>query len=199
MRGGERGMSRTNQKPRAYVLGLPFRNPHSEFRISPYTFPVLIGILSDTHDRIEQARAGMNLLAANGAQFYIHCGDVGGEQILDLFAGLPGVLVWGNNDWDRQGLGRYADSLGVKVQPSLAEVELDARQFAVTHGDDARLVQQLLAQQRHDYLLVGHSHIRADRRQGRVRIINPGALHRAAEKSVALLNLATDELRFLRI
>lgn len=167
--------------------------------MAPYTLAVLIGILSDTHDRLEPARAGMNLLAASGAEYYIHCGDVGGEQILDLFTGLPAVLVWGNNDWDRAGLSRYADALGIKVMPSLAEVELDEKQFAVTHGDDGRLVQQLLVQQRHDFLLLGHSHVKADQRHGRVRVINPGALHRTAEKTVALLNTETDELRFLRI
>ena len=36
-------------------------------------------------------------------------------------------------------------------------------------------------------------------RQGRVRLINPGALYRAATKTVAVLNTQTDELRFLTV
>jgi putative phosphoesterase len=158
---------------------------------------VLIGILSDTHDRIDNAIAGLNLLRDAGAAFYIHCGDVGGEQILDQFAGLPAALVWGNNDWDRRSLERYAKALEIQVYPILADLELDGRRFAVTHGDDLRLVRQILERQAHDYLLLGHTHVQADQRHGRTRLINPGALHRAREKSVALLDTAGDQLRFL--
>jgi predicted phosphodiesterase len=82
---------------------------------------VLIGILSDTHDRLDNAVAGLNLLRDAGAEFYIHCGDVGGEQILDQFAGLPAALVWGNNDWDRRSLERYAKGLEIAVYPVLAD------------------------------------------------------------------------------
>lgn len=159
--------------------------------------PVIVGILSDTHDRIEPALAGIKLLQQGGAEFYIHCGDVGGEQILDLLAGLPSAIVWGNNDFDRPLLTRYAESLGIAVFQTLGELELGGEHFAVTHGDDARIVRQVLDQQEHDYLLTGHSHIKADQRIGRVRVINPGALHRAIEKTVALLNTETDALQFL--
>ena len=36
-----------------------------------------------------------------------------------------------------------------------------------------------------------------DSRQGRVRVINPGALYRAARKTVAVLDTVADDLRFL--
>jgi putative phosphoesterase len=158
---------------------------------------VLIGILSDTHDRIDNTVAGLNLLQQAGVSFYIHCGDVGGEPILDQLAGLPAALVWGNNDWDRRTLTRYAESLGIQVFPTLAELELDGKRIAVTHGDDPRLFRQIIDRQQHDYLLYGHSHIRADQRIGSMRIVNPGALHRAKEKSVAVLDTSSDSLRFL--
>jgi hypothetical protein len=35
-----------------------------------------------------------------------------------------------------------------------------------------------------------------DRRNGRVRVINPGALYRASPKTVATLDLKADELRY---
>ena len=138
----------------------------------------------------------MELLRAGGAEFYIHCGDVGGEPIIDLLAGLKAALVWGNNDWDRRELERYAARLGVQVLPPLGELELDGKRFAITHGDDQKLVRRVLEQQAHDYLLLGHSHVRADQRIGKTRMINPGALHRAGQKSVALLDTQTDLLQF---
>jgi hypothetical protein len=38
-----------------------------------------------------------------------------------------------------------------------------------------------------------------DERFGRTRIINPGALFRASEKTVALLDTEADQLDYLRI
>lgn len=160
---------------------------------------VIVGILSDTHDRVESARAGIHCLLGRSAEFLIHCGDVGGRRIIDLLADLPAALVWGNTDRNCDELTNYAHTLGVKVLPRLGQIELGGKRIAVTHGDDGMLVRMVLDDQQHDYLLVGHTHLRADRRVGRVRLINPGALHRTADKSVALLDTAADAVTFIRV
>jgi putative phosphoesterase len=158
---------------------------------------VLIGILSDTHDRVDAMAAGVALLREAGAEFFVHCGDVGSERVLDHLAGLPSAFVFGNTDWDRAALARYAESIGVACHGALADLELGGKKVAVTHGDDFRLKQRILSDKRHDYLLQGHTHVRADERVGTTRVINPGALHRAKEKTVAVLDTATDTVRFL--
>jgi hypothetical protein len=155
-----------------------------------------IGILSDTHDRPAAMKAAIELLVARGSEFFIHCGDVGSERILDHLAGLPSAFVWGNNDFDRAELQRYAQKLGIACHGTFADLELGGKRFAVLHGDDFRLRQRVLAEQRHDYLLLGHTHVRLDQRVGIIRCINPGALYRAAEKTVATLDTATDQLDF---
>ena len=161
---------------------------------------MLIGILSDTHGHSAAASAAVSLLRANRAEHLIHCGDVGSQSVLDALAGdVPACFVWGNTDWDRVNLGRYASSLKIECFDAFGDLVISGKRFAITHGDDARLVRGVLAQQEHDYLLVGHSHRKDDRRVGRVRVINPGALYRAAEKTVALLDTARDELRFLTV
>jgi uncharacterized protein len=160
---------------------------------------MIVGILSDTHGRGDAMAEAVRLLTDAGAEFLIHCGDVGGEAVIDHLAGSKALLIWGNNDWERAPLTRYAEALGITVGPSLAEVELDGKRFAVTHGDDSRLVRRVLDEQRHDYLLLGHSHVRRDSRIGRVRMINPGALHRAIEKTVAILDTTNDALRFIPV
>jgi putative phosphoesterase len=160
---------------------------------------VILGILSDTHGRLESTKAAVRALQDAGAQFFIHCGDVGSEPVLDQLAGLRAAIVWGNNDWDTRSLGTYAQALGIAVLPALGEIELDQKRIAVTHGDNPGLIRKVLDEQQHDYLLLGHSHVRADKKMGRVRVINPGALHRAAQKSVAVLDLESDRLQFLMI
>ena len=160
---------------------------------------MILGILSDTHDRVETMAAAMELLRRHGAEFFIHCGDVGSERVLDHLAGVPAAFVFGNTDWDRPALSRYAEQIGVACHGDLADLDLGGRKIAVTHGDDFKLKQRLLTEQRHDYLLQGHTHVRADQRVGRTRLINPGALHRAREKTVALLDTVADRLQFLSV
>ena len=160
---------------------------------------MLLGILSDTHDRADAMGEGMRLLRAAGAAYYVHCGDVGSEAVLDHLAGLPAAFVFGNNDWDQAALRRYADAVGVRCLGAYDTLELAGKRVAVTHGDDGPLVSRILKDQRHDYLLVGHSHVYGEQRVGAVRVVNPGALYRAKVKTVALLNLATDELRWIEV
>ena len=160
---------------------------------------MLVGILSDTHDRDEMMAAAIQLLRDHGAQFFIHCGDVGGQAVLDHLAGLPAAFIWGNNDWDRLALQRYAKKLEIPCYGSQADLTLDGRRFAVIHGDDIPLRRRLLEEQQYDYLLQGHTHMKHLERIGKTLVINPGALYRAREKTVALLDTSNDQVLFLEV
>jgi uncharacterized protein len=160
---------------------------------------MIVGILSDTHGRLPAMIAAIAALREAKAEFFIHCGDVGGEDILDQLAGLPSAFVWGNNDFERAELARYAESIGVQCLGNFGELELGGKAFAVFHGDDFGLSRRLMSEKKYDYLLQGHSHVKMDERAGTMRVINPGALHRANPKSVAVLDTATDALQFVTI
>ncbi|CAN5599484.1 metallophosphoesterase [soil metagenome] len=162
---------------------------------------MLIGILSDSHGRFKAAKAAVDLLRSRGAEYLIHCGDVGEENIIDLLAGNapPAALVWGNNDYDRDRLAAYSKTMGVICLDTFGRLELGGKRVAVTHGDHLNLVREVTDGQSADYLLVGHTHVMVDRRVNGVRMINPGALYRSPVKSVALLQTDTDQLEFLTV
>jgi putative phosphoesterase len=160
---------------------------------------MLLGILSDTHDQYDRMGRAVRTLKERGAEFFIHCGDVCQPRLLDHLAGLPSAFVWGNCDWDRMALQRYGDNLSVPCYGAFADLELAGKKIALTHGDDRIRMAHVLNAKEHDYLLHGHTHVRRDERIDNLRIINPGALHRAAEKTVALLNTDNDRLEFLTI
>ena len=160
---------------------------------------MILGILSDTHGRADAAAEAMRVLRAAGATYFIHCGDVGSEDVLDQLAGTDSAVVFGNTDWDRRPLERYAQLIGVACHDPFADLNLDGKRIAVTHGDDARLKQRLLAGQEYDYLFQGHTHVPHDERFGRTRLVNPGALHRARVKTVATLDLISDRLSLLTV
>ena len=157
---------------------------------------MIVGILGDTHGRVEAAEAAVAMLRKRSAEFLIHCGDVGSPLVFDQMAGIPGAFVFGNNDWNQRAMEQYASDLGIQCLGFTGELELDGKRFVVLHGDDTRLMRRLIEQQEHDYLLFGHTHVKAERREGRVRLINPGALHRAAVKTVATLDTRSDALTF---
>ena len=161
---------------------------------------MIVGILSDTHGKADAATRGIELLLAAGAEYLIHCGDVGGESVLDTLTTLPAAFVFGNNDYDHRDLAEYANAVGVRCLGTDGVIELDGKSIAVTHGDVPRLISRYTAADAGiDYLLTGHSHVPHDRRAGRVRWINPGALYRATPKTVATLDLATDTLTTIAV
>jgi putative phosphoesterase len=158
-----------------------------------------IGILSDTHDKLERTRIAVDLLRSAGAEMLFHCGDLTSPSIIKICAVLPGYFVLGNNDWDMAGhLQAAATDFGMTCLGWGDVVSVGDKRIGVVHGHlatDLRRVQALNP----DYIFSGHSHIPSDSRVGSARRINPGALHRANEFSVALLDLKSDELRFLTV
>jgi putative phosphoesterase len=157
-----------------------------------------IGILSDTHDKVARTITAVQQLAAAGAELLIHCGDLCGPEIVYACERLPTQFVFGNNEWDHTGLRRAMRDTGATCLEWAGVVEQAGKRIAVTHGHLDKEMRRLLATEP-EYLLTGHSHIRHDFREGKTRRINPGALHRAAEFSVALLDLESEEVRFLTI
>lgn len=139
------------------------------------------------------------LLRAEGAEALIHCGDLASPLIVAVLAALPSWFVFGNHDADMvPHLERAAAEFGVVCLGWGGVVELAGKRVGVAHGHMSVDVRRVLAS-RPDYLLLGHSHIASDRVVGEVRRINPGALHRADEFTVALLEVEVGEVRFLRV
>jgi len=141
----------------------------------------------------------VRVLLERGAEFLIHCGDVCSPRMLDHLAGLKCAFVWGNNDWDRAELQRYGQTIAVPCYGEFADLELGGKKIAVLHGDYPSQIDSLAKAQSHDYVLHGHTHLKRDERVGKTRIINPGALHRAAVKTVAILDTAGDGMEFIRV
>ncbi|QEL14512.1 metallophosphoesterase family protein [Limnoglobus roseus] len=160
---------------------------------------MLIGILSDTHDEFERTRRAVALLASRGAKALIHCGDLIEPEIVPICAVLPFYFVFGNNDAD---VVPQLRSIAKFMKATCLEwgglIELAGKHIAVTHGHMGTDVRRL-SRPSPDYFLSGHSHVAMDVRNGACRCINPGALHRADEYTVALLNLETDVLEFLKV
>lgn len=159
---------------------------------------MVLGILSDSHGDAGATARAIALLKRLGAERFVHCGDICGEGVLAEFVGHDVTFVWGNCDSPSASMRRYVQSLGLAWPEGRAELEIDGRRIAVFHGHERGFVDAIEGGHFH-YILHGHTHIYADSRVNGCRVVNPGALYRAAVKTVALLDVASDNVMFLRL
>ena len=154
--------------------------------------------MSDSHGRAGPVRQALAVLDEVGAEGIVHCGDVGGLEVLAELAGRRCWFVWGNTDVPGPSWRVEVEALGLPWPAGPLSFELAGKRIAVYHGHEPGFTRTLQAAE-HDYLFHGHSHRREDYRAGNMRVVNPGALRRGLTKTVALLDLATDELAFLEV
>src|SRR5690606_5015621 len=100
---------------------------------------------------------------------------------------IPVRIVFGNTDWDAPSLQRYARCIGVAVDhpagclgldekgnvasdESAAAKTPDAHSLIFTHGHEMAIMENAMARQVR-YLCHGHTHVAADQRVGRTRVI----------------------------
>lgn len=165
-----------------------------------------IGLLSDSHGQAAVTQRAVQLLVEQGAAVLLHMGDVGTIEVIDALAAagpdgqgqIEAHLVFGNCDWDAAALQRYAGQLGVQVDHPVGRLDYDGGELLFMHGHDNAAMRQGLEQQVR-WLCYGHTHEQADSRHGPTRLINPGALHRAAVYTVATLDTENDQLSFFTV
>src|SRR5207244_7329543 len=98
---------------------------------------------------------------------------------------------FGNCDAERQSIRQAVYGIGACLHEPFGTLVADEINIAFVHGDDRRLFRQLEESDKYDYLFYGHSHIAAEHRTGRTRVINPGALHRASKHTFLILDTDT--------
>ena len=157
-----------------------------------------VGIMSDSHGRVRAVREAIERLEAAGAERFVHCGDVGGVEVLEEFAGRTLKFVWGNTDLPDPSWRAELKALGLDWPSSPNEFTWDGFEFAVFHGHE-RGFEPAVRGGLYEYILHGHTHQRASQRVGPTHVINPGALYRAARRTVALLDTQEDQVTFLPI
>lgn len=174
---------------------------------------MMLGILSDTHGRADRAHAALRLLDERGATHFVHCGDVCGTDVLAALAGRNAWFVWGNMDLESVRDAEFARTLGLSTPASIpVQMEIAGKRMAIFHGHEPEFARWLGLAQRGerdalrelaggplDYVFYGHTHQADDDRVAGVRWINPGALQRARQYSVALLDVSRDSLQFLSV
>lgn len=124
-----------------------------------------IGVLSDTHKKIDLSGQIIDHLVANRAEFLIHAGDIVEPAILQQLkaSGLKYIAVYGNND---SHLAKYHNAYNLVQEPHYfkcgkSKVKLMHMPFYLS-ADDA------------DIVIFGHTHIFECDLKNDTLFLNPG-------------------------
>jgi hypothetical protein len=163
---------------------------------------MVIGIMSDTHDRIDAIEAAINFFNLHNVTDILHAGDLVSPLVVPKFSKLKARLhyVWGNNEGDREFIKARFDELGIKPLGDFASLELGGRKIALLHGTHEHIVDSLVKCGLYDIVIRGHNH-RAEIVSGPTLLVNPGEVcgYLSGSQTVALLDLEKLKAEIIRL
>jgi putative phosphoesterase len=132
---------------------------------------MIVGIISDTHDHLDNLRKALSLFQSRGVEHIIHAGDFCSpftwRVLKDFKGGFTGIF--GNNDGERVLLKKlYQDR--IHTQPY--KFTLFDRKIVVMHEPD--VVEDLAKSQSFHMVVYGHTHEPVIKTVENTLIINPG-------------------------
>ncbi|MFQ6050205.1 MAG: metallophosphoesterase [Candidatus Hydrothermarchaeota archaeon] len=133
----------------------------------------MIGIISDTHDRLEKIERAVEIFNEIGVELVIHAGDFISPFTAKYFSRLNSKLVgvFGNNDGDKKTLKKRFD---FAVLEDFIDFEYKGKKICVIHGDNEKLVNALVHSGIYDIVVTGHTHEPEIKKIEDVLLINPG-------------------------
>ncbi len=173
-----------------------------------------IGIISDTHDDVDNVRKAIKIFNERNVELVIHAGDYVFPGVVQEFKALKGaklVGVLGNNDGERTGLLRRFLEVGGQLLGELGELEIDSIKLGIYHGTSEEIKQMLASSKKYDVLICGHTHKKEPKEnRGRVGegtfILNPGSAHRMVKNipvfeqaGIMILDTQTKEYDYVQL
>lgn len=160
-----------------------------------------IGLLSDTHDRVDAVAELSARFAAAGVGMVLHCGDYCAPFSLAPIQAhhLALVGVFGRNDGDPEALRAVAMSgMGSELFEAPHSFELLGKKILLVHDLTDALERSIEA---HDIVVHGCTHREEMKTRGSTLLINPGEacgwLHGAP--SAAILDLDSRRVEILKL
>jgi uncharacterized protein len=133
-----------------------------------------IGLISDTHDNIQNIRKAISLFSTKSVSFVIHAGDIVSPEAVEAFHGVKLVAVLGNNDLEINELTNAFDKIGGQLKGEFCELEHDDLIFAIYHGTNSKKKELLIRSGKYNVIVCGHTHKVQYKKFGRTLVINPG-------------------------
>ncbi len=152
---------------------------------------MLLGVMSDTHDKLETTTRALNFLVSKNVSTIVHCGDWKSPSTLRLVTDftqqhkLPLFGVLGNNDHAADAFLALAETLPgeIRLQAGVLECQLGDKRISVYHGHHKPTLTKLQQAATWDILLLGHTHKPIITSTNQQLIVNPGSTAFAIPRS----------------
>lgn len=117
-----------------------------------------IGLISDTHDNIENILKAVTEFNERNVDVVLHAGDFVSPIAVESFAGVKLIGILGNNDRDVPGLTSAFNKIQGELKGEIFETIYDGMKFAVYHGTDFAKKELLVKSGKYDVFVYGHTH-----------------------------------------
>lgn len=151
---------------------------------------MLIGLISDTHDNLSNIIKAKERFKQKKVDFVIHCGDISSISTIQYFNGLKVIFVKGNCDYNPESIKKEVEKIKCEYKGEIYKTQLKDKnntEIAVTHGNNAEILDQLIKSNKYDFILTGHTHKTEDKIIKKTRMLNPGA-HKNGENTIMIIN-----------
>ena len=176
-----------------------------------------IGILSDTHDDIDNTNKAIDIFQKNDVKAVIHAGDIISPPVITEFYRLTekGVKlfgIFGNNDGEKRGLKNAFEKVGGELLGDIGKIELDGLKFCIYHGQDLKKKEKIIKSRKFDVFVFGHTHTKHPKGVDTeiindTIVLNPGTAHSVAktfasdtqyfgESSIMVFDTTTKQFKF---
>lgn len=137
---------------------------------------MLLGIISDTHDRKKAVMAAVEIFNSYDVELILHAGDFVSPFVPIWLKGLKAKVigVYGNNEGERELLAERMRKLGHEIRGDFAEVEVEGKRIALYHGTIQGILNALINSGAYDIVVHGHTHMPREDRVGNTLVINSG-------------------------
>ncbi len=154
---------------------------------------MLIGVMSDSHDRIEAIRAAIERFNSEDVELVLHAGDIVSPFSAREFEKLKCkiICVKGNNDGDTTALRKFLGKFGGELKGIFCKLEVADKKIALTHGESPDMVEALILSGKYDIVIYGHSHEAVIDRRNNVLVINPGSCSYPIKNGVVTIGKGT--------
>lgn len=123
----------------------------------------------------------------------LHCGDVGGQDVVRQFHAWPTHFVAGNCDYDLDALGQAVRAENQHWHELFGDLTIDGRRVALLHSHDHKAFRRACRSGDYDLVCYGHTHVAEIEQSTTTLVLNPGAVYRANPHSVAVVETSTLE------
>jgi putative phosphoesterase len=165
-------------------------------------FAMKIGLISDTHDNIQNIQKAIAYFNDKHVRVVIHAGDIVSPETVKAFNGMRLIGVLGNNDLQINELTDAFDGIGGQLKGEFCEIEQDNLIFVVYHGTSSRRKESLIQSGKYDVVVCGHTHRVQNKKVGKTLILNPGTANGwffGYGATAAIFDTQTKESDFIRL